>query len=49
MKNLAKFGVKVLDSNEVKQTQGGVLIGAFAAGFWYGFIKEKFESGQWEI
>ncbi|KAF9659147.1 hypothetical protein ABHQ57_01710 [Tenacibaculum sp. ZH5_bin.1] len=52
MKNLESFGVQELNSKEIKKIDGGV-IGLIASAFWagvaYGYVKEKVESGQWEI
>ena len=52
MKNLENFGVQELDVKEIRETDGGIiglLLSAFAMGVAYGYAKEKFESGQWEI
>ena len=36
-----------LSSKEMAETSGGVLINVFLWGVAYGYVKEKFESGQW--
>lgn len=41
-----------LSKEELQSTNGGILslmLIAFAEGVAYGYVKEKFESGQWKI
>lgn len=44
--------LKPLTQKELRETNGGIL-GLIACAFWggvaYGYVKEKFNSGQWEL
>lgn len=42
--------LKELSKNELETINGGsIIILAFWAGFGYGYVKEKFDSGQWSL
>ena len=50
--NLQNLEVRELSHVEKIETEGGIiglLIGAFVAGVAYGYVKEKFASGDWSI
>lgn len=44
--------LRELTEKEIQETDGGIL-GLIACAFWggvaYGYVKEKFESGQWSL
>ena len=48
---LQNLGVRELSQSEKIKTEGGILlfVAAFAAGVAYGYVKEKFASGDWSI
>jgi hypothetical protein len=44
--------LRPLTEKELKETEGGILgliWSAFVVGVAYGYVKEKFASGQWEL
>jgi len=53
MKNLKSCNVQELSTTESENAQGGFVVGmiiaAFQAGLTYGYVKEKFDSGQWQF
>ncbi len=47
MENFKDLNVKRLTEKEITSTNGGILINVFLWGVAYGYVKEKFNSGQW--
>lgn len=47
MENIDAFNFTELSSEELTNTNGGVLISIFLWGVAYGYIKEKLNSGEW--
>lgn len=44
------YNLKELSKKELKTINGGsIIILAFVVGFGYGYVKEKFDSGQWSL
>lgn len=50
MKELNNLNLTELNNSEKKNITGGsIFLLAFAVGVGYGYVKEKFASGQWEL
>ncbi len=51
-KQLEIYGVNSLSLREEKETNGGIIglmISVFWLGVTYGYVKEKFNSGEWSL